>query len=131
MNEFHGGNGFFDVFIIFMAVVVKSNRFSIVFINSGGGDYRSPQISPHVFDNCFRIAEIRFGKNIKPIFVFRVTFGFDFFEGSTDVEFHFIEKSSAKRVAKVSIVEMPDMPPESIIAVSAFRDKTMDMRIPF
>ena len=38
---------------------------------------------------------------------------------------------STESIAKESIVEMRDITPESIITVTAFRDETMDMRIPF
>ena len=38
---------------------------------------------------------------------------------------------TTESIAKESIVEMGDITPESIITVTAFRDETMDMRIPF
>ena len=38
---------------------------------------------------------------------------------------------TTESIAKESIVEMRDITPESIITVTAFRDETMDMRIPF
>ena len=34
LNEFHNGNGFFYVFVIFMAVVVESDRIPIILINA-------------------------------------------------------------------------------------------------
>ena len=33
LNEFHNRNGFFYVFVIFMAVVVESDKISIIFID--------------------------------------------------------------------------------------------------
>ena len=34
LNEFHNGNGFFYVFVIFMTIVVKRDKIPIVFINA-------------------------------------------------------------------------------------------------
>lgn len=34
LNEFHNGNGFFYVFVIFMAVVVESDKIAIILINA-------------------------------------------------------------------------------------------------
>ncbi len=53
-----------------------------------------------------------------------------FFKGRTDFCFHFIKKRSPKGVAKISIVKMSDAAPETIIAVTAFRDKAVYVRVP-
>ena len=63
--------------------------------------------------------------------MFQITTGRNFFKRRTDAEQHFLEESSTESIAKESIVEMRDITPESIITVTAFRDETMDMRIPF
>lgn len=34
LYEFHNRNGFFHVFVIFMTVVVESDKISIIFINA-------------------------------------------------------------------------------------------------
>lgn len=68
--------------------------------------------------------------NIKPMFMFRVTGRFYFFEGETDLKFHFIKKCGTESVAQKIIVEMFDIAPKAIIAVTAFRNKAMNMRIP-
>ena len=65
------------------------------------------------------------------MFMFRVTEGFVFFKGGTDLKFHFIKKCGTERVAQVIVVEMVNVAPKAIIAVAAFRNKTMNMGIPF
>ena len=45
--------------------------------------------------------------------------------------FHFIQKGSAESVAKESVVEVVDVPPKSIVAVSSLRKEAVDMGIPF
>ena len=69
--------------------------------------------------------------SIEAVFMFQITTGRNFFKRRTDAEQHFLEESSTESIAKESIVEMRDITPESIITVTAFRDETMDMRIPF
>lgn len=63
--------------------------------------------------------------------MFPVAAGFHVFEGRADFGFHFIQKGSAESVAKESVVEVIDVPPKSIVAVSALRNETVDMGIPF
>ena len=60
-----------------------------------------------------------------------ITAGFNFFKGRSDQSFHFVKQGSAEGVTQEGIVEVADVPPETIITVSAFRNKTVDMGIPF
>ena len=114
-----------------MPVVMESDHFSIIFINSGCSYNRATEIAPDIFDYSFRVTFIGFGINIEAVFMFQITTGRNFFKRRTDAEQHFLEESSTESIAKESIVEMRDITPESIITVTAFRDETMDMRIPF
>ena len=131
LNEFHSRNGFFNVFFIFMAVVMKGNHFAVIFINSGSGNNRAAQVTADIFDDCLRITDIWFCENIKPFFVIRVTFRFDFFEGSSDAVFHLVKQSGTKGIAKISVTKDFNVSPKSIITVAAFGNQAMDMRIPF
>ena len=80
---------------------------------------------------CRRITTVGFGINIEAVFMFQITTGRNFLkEGPMRSNISF-EESSTESIAKESIVEMRDITPESIITVTAFRDETMDMRIPF
>ena len=47
------------------------------------------KITPNVFYNKSRIAEVGFGINIKTLLVFAITFRLHFFERRTDCGFHF------------------------------------------
>ena len=66
-DEIDSGNRFFHVLFIFVAVVVESNVFAIIFINSGSGNNRSSKIATDIFDDSFGIAKVWFCKNIKTI----------------------------------------------------------------
>ena len=61
-DEIHCGNGFLDVFIIFMTVVMKCNGAGILIIdvNSGCGNDWAPKITSDVFCDCFRVAFVWF-----------------------------------------------------------------------
>ena len=57
--------------------------------------------------------------------------GFLLFERGTYNSLHFIKKGSAKSVTQESIIKMGNITPETVITVAAFRDKAVDMGIPF
>lgn len=50
-DEVHGGQGFFHILVILMAVVMKGNRviYGIVFINTGSGNDQPSEIAANVF----------------------------------------------------------------------------------
>ena len=79
-NKIHDSQGFFDIFIIFMAVVVKSNLFTVIFVNKGGCNYRSAKITANIFDNGTWIAPVGLGINIEAFPVLTITQRFDFFK---------------------------------------------------
>lgn len=110
---------------------MKGNKGTIVFINAGSGNDRTPQITTDIIDDSIRIAFIRFGIDIKAFFVFPVAAGFYRFKGRADLSFHFIEKCSAESVAQESVIKVMDITPETIVAVTAFGNEAMDMRVPF
>ena len=129
-DEIDGREGFPDIFTIFMAVVVESDRISIIGINPGSSNHRSSKITADVFYHSPRIAEIRFRIDIETMFVFSVTERFDFFKRRTNDRFHFIEESGPESIAEIGVVKVMHMPPETIIAIAAFRDETMNVGIP-
>lgn len=99
----------------------------IIAVYSGGCDNGTPEITTDIFDDCVRIAEVRFGINVKTMFMVGVTFAFDLFKRRTDDRFHFVWERSAEGVTKESIVKVSDMAPETIITKATFRKKTVDM----
>lgn len=114
-----------------MPVVMKSDQITIIFVNTGSGNDRTTKISADVFCDNSGITFIGFGVNIKTMFMLFIAGGLYFLEGRTKNGSHFIQESGAEGVPKVSVVEMLYIAPESVITVSAFGDKAMDMRIPF
>lgn len=89
LYEFHSRNRFCYELFILVPVVMESNPFSIVFINSGSGNDRTAKITSNVFYDGFWITEAGFGINIKTLLVFTITFRLHFFERRTDFGFHF------------------------------------------
>ena len=73
-DEINGRDGFFYIFFVFMAIVMKSNEFTIVLINSGSGNNRATKITTDILDNVLRVAFVRFCIDIETMLVIRITF---------------------------------------------------------
>lgn len=129
--EIHGRNSFLYILIIFMAVVMKSHHFAIKGVNSGDGDDRPAKIPANIADDCFRVTEVWSGINIEALFMVIITLGLHFFKRGTKERFHLIKESGAESIPKKGVVKMFDGFPESIITKTAFRDETVDVRVPF
>lgn len=89
-DKVDGRKGFSDKRIIFMFIVMKSDIFTVIGINPGKCNDRAAQITADIADNGFGIAEIRFGINIKAVFILTVYFRFGLFKGRADTLFQFI-----------------------------------------
>ena len=63
--------------------------------------------------------------------MFCVALRFDLFKRRAKDGFHFIQKCSTESVTKKGIVKVLDITPEAVITQAAFREETVDMRIPF
>lgn len=131
LYEFHNRDSFFHILVIFVAVVVESNKITIILIDPGSSDHGTAEVSSDIFYNCFGITFVRLGIDVETILVIPVTAGLDLFERGADLGFHIIEQSGAERVTQESVIKMIDIAPEAIITVATFRDETMDVRIPF
>ena len=129
--EIHNRNGFFHIPVIFMPVVMESDKVAVVFVNPGCGDDGTPEIAANIFDGCFWVAFVGLCIYVKTFLMLLITAGFNFFKGRSDQSFHFVKQGSAEGVAQEGIIEMVDVAPETIVTVSAFRNKTMDMGVPF
>ena len=130
-DKVNGRDAFCDCFMVLMALIMERHTIPVIGINPGSGNDRATKIPANIFGNSLRVTTVGFGINIEAVFMFQITTGRNFFKRRTDAEQHFLEESSTESIAKESIVEMRDITPESIITVTAFRDETMDMRIPF
>ena len=129
-DEFHDRNGLFYVLFILVTVVVEGNKFTVILIDPGSGNYRTAEITPDIFYDFFWVAFVRFGVDVEAFGVFPVATGFYLFEGRADLSLHFVEEGGAESVAQESVIKIVDVAPETVIAVSAFRNKAVDMRIP-
>lgn len=128
--ELHNRKRFFGIGIIFVAVVMEGDKVAIIFVNPGGGNNRTSQIAPNVFYGGSGVAFSWLGIDIETVFVFPVTTGLYLFERGTDFGFHFTQQCSAESIAEVGIVEVIDIAPETIIAVTTFRNKAVYVRVP-
>lgn len=131
LYEFHNGNRFFHILIIFMTVVMEGDKVAVIFINPGGGNDGTAKVASDVFDDRLRFTFIGFGIYVEPFLVFPVAAGFDFFKGGANPGFHFIEQGGTEGVTEECIVKVIDVAPKPIITVSPFRNEAVDVRIPF
>jgi len=60
-----------------------------------------------------------------------VTAGFYLLERGTDFCFHFIKQRGAESIAQEGVAKVIDAAPETVVTVTAFRNETMNMGIPF
>lgn len=130
-DKFHGRDGFLYIGVIFVAVVMESDIFPIIVINTGGRNYRPAKITPNVFDNRFRVAFVWLCIDIETVFVVSVAKCLCFFEGWADSGFHFIKECGTEGVAQEGVVKMVHIFPETAVAQPAFRQQAVDMRVPF
>ena len=73
LYELHNRKGLFHIGVIFVAVVVKGDKVTIIAVNPGCGDNRPPQIASNVFYGSFWVTFIRLGIDIETVFVIPVT----------------------------------------------------------
>ena len=100
LDEINGGNGLGDEFTVFVAVVVKSYKRTVVVVNAGSCDDGTPKIPPDVLDNVFVVVQRGFSVDVEAVLAIFVYVSFDFFEGFSDMFFHVVEKCGLKRFAK-------------------------------
>lgn len=130
-DEIYGRDSFLYIFFILMAVVMKSDHFTVIFINAGSSYDRTSEITPDIFDYILGVTFVWFCVNIETEFMFKITFHFYFFKGNSKFGFQFIKKCSAKSITQVSVVKMFYMTLKAIVTVSAFGNQTVNVKIPF
>ena len=114
-----------------MPVIMKSDIFTVIRINTVQSNNRAPQVSADVFNDRLCVAKIRFCKDIEAIGIFFVNMRFRFSEGRANTFFHFVKKCGLERFAEKGVVEMLYDTPKAIIGEAAFRNQAVNMRIPF
>lgn len=83
-HEIKNRNGFGDQFLVFMTIVMKSNKFAIIRVNAGSSNDRSAKITTNVFHYMRRNAFIVHDPNVKTIFMFSVNRSLYFFKRITN-----------------------------------------------
>ena len=131
MYKFHSRYGFFNILFVFMPVIVKCDEFTIIVINTGSSDNRTSKITANVFDGRSGVAFLRFGIDIEPMRMIFVTGRFNLFERRIKMLFHFIKESCTESISKECIIKMFNIAPETVITIAAFRNETVDVRVPF
>lgn len=131
LYEFHNRDSFLHIQFIFVSVIMEGDKVTVIVVNSGRGDDGTAKITANVFYGCFRVAFVWLGIYIEPIFVLPITEGLDLFKGGAESGFHFVKEGGAEGIAQEGIVKVSDVAPETVIAVPAFRNKAVDMGIPF
>lgn len=99
-DEVHNRDRFLYIFIIFVSIVMKSDHRTIIFVDPGSGDHRTPQIASDIFDGSLRITRGRLGINVKSLLMRRITEGFDLFERIAQPLVHLIKESVRKAERK-------------------------------
>lgn len=130
-HEIQYWNGLVNKFVVFVPVVVESNRITIVLVDAGSGDSRTPKISADIFGDDGRITKVGFSIDIKTILLITVNRGFDFLERVTNPGMHFIKECGLKRFPEQFIVEVFKGTPTTGITNATFGNKTVNVRIPF
>lgn len=120
LDEFHDRERFLHIGIIFVTVVMESDRIPIVLINPRSRNDWSPKVTSDVVYGGLGVAFVGLGIHIEAFLVFLVAAGLYFFKGRTDLRFHFIQQSSAEGITEVSVIEVVDLAPESIVTIAAF-----------
>lgn len=133
LNEVNSRNCSFYINVVFMPVIVKRNGivFFVITVNTTGGNHGTTEVTANIFRNNIGIRQRRLGVYIEAFIMSLVHFRLFPFEGRADVMFHFIQENSTKRIAEKRIVKMRELSPETIIGITAFGNKTMNMGIPF
>lgn len=98
LNKLNDRESLLYISIIFMAVVMESDRVSIIMVNAGGRNHRPAKISSDIFKDGIRVTFVGFGIDIKTVFVLCVTESFGFLKGRTNFSFHFVKEGGTESI---------------------------------
>ena len=130
-NEIKHRDSLFNIYIVFMAVVVEGDILAIVFINTRGSNDRPSQISANVLDDFTRVALLWFSIDIETVLMISVGSSLVLSEGIAYLLMHQGKQSSLPGITEIFIVEMRLASPPAGITEAALGDKTVNVRIPF
>ena len=131
LYEFHNRDSFFYILVIFVPVVVESDKVAVIFVNPGSSDDGAPKVASNVFHDGVGITFVGLGIHIEAFFVFLVTKGFYIFKSRADPFFHFVEEGSAEGKPEEGVVKIIDIAPKSVVTVTAFGNEAVDTMTSF
>lgn len=85
-DKVYDRNSFLNVLVIFMTVVMESDKIACIRIDSGSGNNRTIKVSTDIFGNSLRVTTVWLGINIEAVFMFKITSGKNFFKRRTNAE---------------------------------------------
>ena len=84
-HEIKNRESFSDQFFVFMTIIVKSNKFTVVRINTRSCNDWSAKITANLLNHMRGVAFIGHSSNIKTIFMFGVDRSLKLFKGVTEL----------------------------------------------
>lgn len=132
-DELHGRDGFMDKDIVFVPIVVEGNGVGslVIGINAGSGDHRTAKVAADILQNSRSIAFVVFSIDIETILGIAVNGGLDSLEFGRESLLEKIQENGLESLAEEGVVEMGDRAPETEFVDGAFRDKAVNVGIPF
>ncbi len=131
LHEIKDRNGFLHILFIFMTIIMEGDEVTIIFIDTFGGDNRTSKISADIFNNGVRFAFSIFSKDIETVFMIRIAGSFYLFERISKMFLEFIKECSLERKTEECKRKMFYIAPFARVTNTAFRNQTVDVRIPF
>ena len=72
-DKIHDRNGFLNVLIIFVTIVMERDKITGIRIDPGSGNDRATKIPANIFGNSLRVTTVGIGINIEAVFMFQIT----------------------------------------------------------
>lgn len=132
-DEIHSGNSFMDKDIIFVSVVVEGNgiRSLVIGIDTGSGDHRTAEVAADIVEDSGRAAFVAFGINVETVFRVAINGSFETFEFRWETILEQIEEDGLEGMTEEGIIEVRNRAPKTEFIDTAFRDKAVNVGVPF
>lgn len=130
-DKVENGNSFEDELIVFVTIVVKSNKVTVILVDTRSRNNRTAEIMTDVFQNGIRFTLVRFRINIESVFAFSVASGLNPFKRGIKMFLHKIKENGTEGISQKFVIKMSDKTICTGVAETDFRNQAVDMRIPF
>ena len=124
-------DAFSNKVIVLVSGIVEGHRLPIIRVDTGSGNNRPSKITADIFNGNIGGAKIRFGPDIKAILLIVVNSIFYFSERRAEDICHTFKKDFLEGITKEPVIKMFYSAPWREVAGTTFRNKGVDMRIPF